>query len=340
MSNKSFALGCTAGCTAAISSLLAAGCGETGMIVDARPDAVVFAAADAPVATAALWEPQIVDDFATVQYVGDRAVVLLGTLADAAQHTHGRVRAIEQRDSLVVTQREVDAAAIDEDARAWMQAGADLYAADGTACHVAVTKVSAMGLLNIGDDDMSGLRNTTLRWQRAVSRDAVYLVAELAPNGCPTGAVWARQGATVPTVAWRSEPASPALTALALAAVPALPLAQQAIKDYQEYEPHEGKTWDSDASTDIALFTVGAHRYLRLTLIVDGGCGSWGTNVEAVWEVVSRNGLDVLELREQSSDTTDAVFATDANHDGIPEFIAPDSFDAPWSSDDYYGCGC
>lgn len=123
MSNKSFALGCTAGCTAAISSLLAAGCGETGMIVDARPDAVVFAAADAPVATAALWEPQIVDDFATVQYVGDRAVVLLGTLADAAQHTHGRVRAIEQRDSLVVTQREVDAAAIDEDARAWMQAG-------------------------------------------------------------------------------------------------------------------------------------------------------------------------------------------------------------------------
>ena len=328
--------------TAAISLVAVAGCGETGLLVNARPDAVVFAASDGANAQVhvALWEPQSVDDFATVQYVGERPVVLLGVVADAAYHTHGRVRAIEQRDSLVVTQRDVDSAAVDAEARAWQQAGADLYAADGTACHVAVTNISAMGFLNIGDDDLSGLRNTTQRWQRSVSRDAVYVVAELDAAGCPAGAVWARMGATVPAVAWRSEPASPALAALALAAVPTLPLAQQAMKDFQAYQPHDGKNWDSDASTDIALFTVGAHRYLRLTLIVDGGCGSWGTNVEAVWEVVSRNGLDVLELREQSSDTTEAVFATDLNHDGVPEFIAPDSFDAPWSSDDYYGCGC
>jgi len=339
MSNNSFALGCTA----VISSLLVAGCGETGLIVDARPDAVVFAAPDGAIdaeVAPALWQPQNADDFSTVQYVGDKAVVLLGELADAAEHTHGRVRAIEQRDSLVVTGREVDAATIDAEARAWLQAGADLYAADGTLCHAAVTKISAVGLLNIGDDDVSGLRNTTLRWQRSVSRNAVYVVAELSAAGCPNGAVWARQGAPVPAVAWRSEPATPALTALALAAVPALPLAQQAMKDFQEYQPHDGKTWDSDASTDVALFTVGAHRYVRMTLIVDGGCGSWGTNVEAVWEVLSRNGLDVLELREQSSDTSDVVFATDMNHDGVPEFVAPDTFDAPWSSDDFEGCGC
>ncbi len=324
--------------------LLVAACGETGAIVDA-PSAVTDGdaggAADLRVADASLWPEQAADDFRTVRYVGDRVVVVLDELTTAIDDTHGRAQTIDEMDSLVVTKRNVLDRAIDAETRAWVSTGADLYGADGKVCHATVTRISAMGFLHIATDDNATLRNHGERWQATARQGGVHLVAEVA-SGCPAGAVWARQGMTAAKPAWPSEAVSPELEALALAAVPSLSLAQGKMAEFRTYEEAKdpARHWDSDGYTTVKQFVVGTHRYVRLTLSVPGGCGDWGTQLSAVWELDVHNGHDVLRLRQQSEDTSEILFATDLDSDGVPEFIAPDDFEAPWSSVSDEGCGC
>ncbi len=325
--------------------LLVAACGETGAIVDASPAVTngdAGGAADlSGVADGSLWPEQAADDFRTVRYVGDRVVVVLDELTTALDDTHGRAQTIDERDSLVVTKRAVLDRAIDVDTRAWISTGADLYGADGKVCHATVTRISAMGFLHIATQDNATLRNHNERWQATARQGGVYLVAEVA-NGCPAGAVWARQGMPAAKPAWPSEVVSPELEALAIAAVPSLSLAQEAMAEFRTYEEAKDPTrhWDTDANTDVKQFVVGTHRYVRLTLAVPGNCGDWGTHLSAMWEVESSAGRDQLVLRQQSEDTSDILFATDLDSDGVPEFIAPDTFEAPWSSVSDEGCGC
>ncbi len=332
--------------------LLVAACGETGAIVDASPadpygDAALQLNDEGPqvgaalVADAGLWPEQAADDFRTVRYVGDRIVVVLDALENAIEDTQGRVQTMDEQSSLVVTKRNVAARAIDVDTQAWLSAGADLYSADGKVCHAAVARISAMGFLHVATDDEATLRSSGERWKTTARQGGVYLVAEIGSD-CPAGAVWARQGSVAATPAWPSEAASPELEALAIAAVPSLSLAQDAMAEFRTYEEAKDPTrhWDSEAYTTVKQFVVGPHRYVRLTLSVPGGCGDWGTQLSAVWEVESSAGHDQLVLRQQSVDTSEMLFATDLNSDGVPELIAPDTFEAPWSSVGDEGCGC
>ena len=332
--------------------LLVAACGETGAIVDAPMAATSGNAqlqltgeggvADGPdVANASLWPEQAADDFRTVRYVADRAVVVLDELTTAITDTQGRVQTIDEQDSLVVTKRNVLDRAIDAKTRAWVSTGADLYGADGKVCHATVTRISAMGFLHIATDDNATLRNHGERWQATAREGGVYLVAEVA-SGCPAGAMWARQGTDVAVPAWPSEAVSPAITALAIAAVPSLSLAQAHMTEFRTYEEARDPAhhWDTDAHITVNQFVVGIHRYVRLTLSVPGGCGDWGAQLAAVWELESSFGRDRLRLRQQSEDTSEILFAVDLDRDGVPEFIAPDDFAAPWSSVSDEGCGC
>ncbi len=332
--------------------LLVAACGETGAIVDAnladlngdaplRLHGQVGAAITQAEADSAPWPEQAADDFRSVRYVGDRVVVVLDALENAMADTQGRVQTMEELDTLVVTKRNVADRAIDVDTRAWLSTGADLYSADGKVCHAAVARISAMGFLHVASEDEVNLRNSSERWKTTARQGGVYLVAEVASD-CPAGAVWARQGTVAAKPAWPSEAVSPELAALAIAAVPKLSLAQQQMAEFRTYQEAKdpARQWDSDAYTTVKQFVVGTHHYVRLTLSVQGGCGDWGTQLSAVWELESRAGHDQLVLRQQSEDTSEMLFATDLDSDGVPEFIAPDFFDAPWSSVGDEGCGC
>lgn len=332
--------------------LLVAACGETGAIVDASPvdlnsDAQLRLHGEGPqggaalVAAAGLWPEQAADDFRTVRYVGDRIVVVLDALENAMDDTQGRVQTMDEQSSLVVTKRNVAARAIDADTQTWVSTGADLYSADGKVCHAAVARISAMGFLHVAEDDEATLRSSSERWKTTARQGGVYLVAEIGSD-CPAGAVWARQGTVAAKPAWPSDAVSPELEALAIAAIPSLSLAQDAMAEFRTYEEAKdpARHWDSDADTTVKQFTIGANHYVRLTLSVPGGCGDWGTQLSAVWELDVQNGHDVLTLRQQSADTSEILFATDLNSDGVPEFIAPDFFEAPWSSVADEGCGC
>ena len=321
--------------------LLVAACGETGAIVDANSAAIEGDDAAPYVMEPTLWPEQTADDFRTVRYVGDHVVVVLDALDDASTITQGRVATIEALDTLVVTKRSVVDRALDDQTRVWLNDGVDLYGADGTVCHAAVTKIAAMGFLHIAAEDEAALRKSSERWETSEERGGVYLVAEVA-SGCPAGAVWARQGAAVAKPAWASEAVSPQLEALALAAVPALPLAREQMEEFRTYEQAKdpARHWDSNADITVKQFVVGTHRYVRLTLSVPGNCGDWGTQLSAVWELQVVAGRDQLVLRQQSQDTSEMLFATDLDNDGVPELIAPDYFEAPWSSVGDEGCGC
>ena len=324
--------------------LLVAACGETGAIVDA-PTAVtdgnMSLTGEAAVTDPSLWPEQAADDFRTVRYVGDRVVVVLDELTTAIDDTYGRAQTIDQQASLVVTKRNVLDRAINAETRAWVSTGADLYGADGKVCHATVTRLSAMGFLHIATADNATLRTDGERWQATARQGGVYVVAEVT-SGCPAGAVWARQGMDAAVPAWPSEPVSPTVAALAIAAVPSLSLAQAHMTEFRSYAEAKDPThhWDTDADVTVTQFVIGTHRYVRLTLSVPGSCGDWGAQLAAVWELESSAGHDQLRLRQQSEDTSDILFATDLNHDGIPEFIAHDEFEAPWSSVGDEGCGC
>ncbi len=332
--------------------LVVAACGETGAIVDANSAAInddsslrLLGASGQggaqQVIDASLWPEQAADGFCSVRYVGDHMVVVLDALEDASTSTQGGVQTIDEVDSLVVTKRNVVDRAIDAQTRAWLNDGVDLYGADGAACHAAVTRISAMGFLHVASEDESTLRKNDARWQATARQGGVYLVAEVA-DGCPAGAVWARQGTVAAKHAWPSEAVSPELEAMALAAIPMLPLAQEQMALFRTYQEAQdpARRWDSEADTTVKQFVVGTHRYVRLTLSGPGSCGDWGAQLSAVWELQVVDGHDQLVLRQQSEDTSEILFATDLDSDGVPELIAPDDFDAPWSSVGDEGCGC
>jgi hypothetical protein len=221
-----------------------------------------------------------------------------------------------------------------------------IYNADATSCDATVISIGAMGWT---DDDSLRRRNPTALWKTIEDRMDLRLVFEVVPAPSCRNAVLAHTGQSLgvdnpidetrATLVAVTPVVDGEILQLASNAMWNTPRNQTTKSNFILEQPESVVAWNHDAQITFSTFALLGQSFVVGRAQVLGGCGEWEFDNTALWQVVTDAAGSRLILRAEQEGIEDPRFASDVDHDGLPELtVVDDSSLATYIDEGECGC--
>lgn len=239
-----------------------------------------------------------------------------------------------------VTEREVDAAKLPPELKAWEGRAVELFGPSGVVCEGKVSGFSAIGRVTphfgtraqwTGTGDHQGeppMKEDAIAaeaWSlskgsgKESGRTLTLVVSTAAPETCRT-ALWGRATKGPKPALVASEAADAATRALVRAELAKTKEYLAAQKEYDGMkEPKDPKRWDDfDAKVDTRIFKTDKETFVTISIHAGNGCGSFGATMSAAFKM---SGGALSPVKPPSGEAFEPTSAGDVDGDGATDFV-------------------